>query len=70
VKRLRWTAHALAALVDRDIDRAEVDQALAAPELSVIDLPRRAVLMRQYFDVGLRARCCSEWCSKKRRMSG
>jgi hypothetical protein len=37
VKPLRWTAHALKALVDRNIDQAEVEQTIAAPELSVID---------------------------------
>ena len=50
---MRWTAHASAALVDRDIDLAEVEQTIAAPELSVIDPPRRMVLMRRYFDVRL-----------------
>jgi hypothetical protein len=39
VKPLRWTSHALAALVDRDIDRAEVEQTVAAPEHSVNDPP-------------------------------
>jgi hypothetical protein len=53
VKSLRWTSHALVALVDRNIDRAEVEQTIAAPELSVIDPPRRAVLMRRYFDAHL-----------------
>jgi hypothetical protein len=51
VKPLRWTAHALAALADRDIDRTEVEQTIAAPEHSVVDPPGRAVLMRQYADV-------------------
>ncbi len=54
VKPLRWTAHALAALVERNVDRAEVDLAIAAPELSEIDSPRRMVLMRQYYDSQLR----------------
>jgi hypothetical protein len=53
VKPLRWTLHALAALDDRKLDRAEVEQTIAAPELSVIDSPRRVVLMRRYFDAGL-----------------
>jgi hypothetical protein len=53
VKPLRWTAHALAALVDRDIDQAEVDQTIASPELSIADPPRRAVLMRRYVDARL-----------------
>jgi hypothetical protein len=50
VKPLRWTSHALPALVDCDIERAEVELTIAAPEHSVIDPPRRVVLMRQYFD--------------------
>jgi hypothetical protein len=54
VKPLHWTAHALHALldrgIDRGIDRAEAEQTIAAPELSAIDAPWRAVLMRRYFD--------------------
>ncbi len=50
MKSLRWTSHALEALVDRGIDRAEVERTIAAPELSVVDPPRRAVLIRRYFD--------------------
>jgi hypothetical protein len=53
VKPLRWTSHALTALVDRDIDQAEVERTIAAPELSVVDPPRRVVPMRRYFDVRL-----------------
>jgi hypothetical protein len=53
VKPWRWTSHALAALIDRDIDQVEVEQTLTAPELSVIDPPRRVVLMRRYFDIHL-----------------
>ena len=53
MKPLRWTSHALAALDDRDIDQTEVEQTIAAPDLSVLDPPRRAVLMRRYFDVPL-----------------
>jgi hypothetical protein len=53
VKPLRWTSHASAALVDRDIDRAEVEQTIASPESSVIDPPRRVILMRSYADVRL-----------------
>jgi hypothetical protein len=53
VKPLRWTSHALAALIDRDIDQVVVEQTIAAPELSVIDPPLRAVLMRRYFDIRL-----------------
>jgi hypothetical protein len=43
----------LAALVERDIDRTEVEQTIASPELSLVDPPRRAVLMRRYLDVHL-----------------
>jgi hypothetical protein len=50
VKRLRWTYHALQALDDRAIDRADVEQTIATPELSVLEPPRRAVLMRRYLD--------------------
>lgn len=50
MKRLRWTFHALEALADRHIDRTEAEETIAAPELSVIDPPQRAVLMRRYFD--------------------
>ena len=53
MKPLRWTSHALEALVDCDIDQAEMEQTLTAPDLSVIDPPRRAVMMRRYFDVRL-----------------
>lgn len=50
MRPLRWTSHALEALADRDIDPAEVERTIAAPELSVSDPPHRAVLMRRYFD--------------------
>jgi hypothetical protein len=50
VKPLRWTSHALKALVDRAIEQAEVEHTIAVPELSVTDPPRRAVLMRRYVD--------------------
>jgi len=40
----------LAALVDRDVDRAEVQQTITSPELAVVDPPRRAILMRRYLD--------------------
>jgi Domain of unknown function (DUF4258) len=50
VKPLRWPSHALAALVERDIDQVEVERTIAAPELSAIDPPRRVVLMRRYVD--------------------
>lgn len=53
MKSLRWTLHALAALEERGIDRAEVEETITTPELSAIDPPQRVVLMRRYFDVRL-----------------
>lgn len=53
VKPLPWTSHALAALVDRNIDRAEVEQTITSPQLAVVEPPRRVVLMRRYLDVHL-----------------
>ena len=46
----RWTSHAPEALADRDIDRAEVEQSVAATERSVADPPLLPVLMRRYVD--------------------
>jgi hypothetical protein len=54
VKPLRWTLHALMALEERGIDRAEAEEMIAAPELSALDPPRRVVLMRRYIDGQLR----------------
>jgi hypothetical protein len=53
VKPLRWTFHALQALVDHSIGRTEVEQTIAVAEFAVIDPPRRAVLMRRYVDTRL-----------------
>lgn len=50
MKPLRRTTHALEALVDLGIDRAEVERTIAAPERSEAEPPRRAVLMRRYLD--------------------
>ena len=51
VKPLPWTCHAPAAVVDRNIDRAELEQTITSPELAVVEPPRRVVLMRRYLDV-------------------
>lgn len=56
MKPLRCTLHALAALEDRGIDRADVEETIAEPELSALDPPRRVVLMRRYFDARLERR--------------
>jgi hypothetical protein len=53
VKPLRWTAHALQAIADREIDLREAEMTIASPELTAVDPPRRAVLMRRYFDHAL-----------------
>jgi hypothetical protein len=53
VKPLRWTSHAVAALAERGIDRAEAELTIATPEHSVDDPPYRTILMRRYFDAGL-----------------
>jgi hypothetical protein len=50
VKAIRWFAHALKSLADREIDRAEADRAFAAPEFIVPGQPGRKVLMRRYVD--------------------
>jgi hypothetical protein len=49
-KVVRWSAHALQTLVDREIDREVADATLATPELAVSDESGRRILMRQYFD--------------------
>ena len=50
MKPMRWTNHALQNLVDREVERDEVDRTLVAPESVVPDLPGRRILMRRYFD--------------------
>ena len=49
-KSVRWSPHALAALIDRKVDRLEAARAIARPELVVLDPPQREVYMRRYFD--------------------
>jgi hypothetical protein len=48
VKRVRWTAHAEASLRDREIDRAEVERTLDAPDRRIASRGRRTVLARWY----------------------
>ena len=47
---VRWSAHAVKNLSDREIDREEADRTLAAPDSIVTGQPGRRVLMRRYFD--------------------
>lgn len=53
MKRLRWTSHARNAIVQRNIDVAIVEETIRNPELTALDPPWRAILMRRYFDVDL-----------------
>jgi hypothetical protein len=50
LKPIRWTAHALDNLRDREIDRQEVEQTLLAPEIALPEQPPREIWMRRYFD--------------------
>jgi len=50
MKPVRWTEHALRNLVDREIDRAEAERAIARPEFTAPDPPGRQIQMRRYFD--------------------
>jgi len=50
LKSIRWTAHALKNLADREIPRAEVEIALTSPELTEAAHGARKVFMRRYFD--------------------
>ncbi len=50
---MRWSAHALKNLTDREIPRAEAEAALANPEMSTPGRPGRRFLMRRFFDTSL-----------------
>jgi len=50
MKPIRWTAHALNNLVDREIDQKEPERTLTDPEFILPNQPQRELLMRQYFD--------------------
>ncbi|MFZ2088637.1 MAG: DUF4258 domain-containing protein [Desulfobaccales bacterium] len=50
MKPVRWTPHALDNMAEREIDRAEAEKTLNAPEFEVADQPQRRILMRRYFD--------------------
>ena len=49
-KSVRWSPHALDALIDRKVERLEAAQAIARPEFVVLDPPTGEVYMRRYFD--------------------
>ena len=50
MKRVRWSAHALQNLADREIEREQADRTLAAPEFVVAGQAGRKVLMQRYVD--------------------
>jgi hypothetical protein len=50
VSTVRWSSHAQENLVDREIDRAEAERTLAAPDLVRSEPPNQRILMRRYFD--------------------
>jgi len=54
MKPVRWTAHALASLAEREIDRAEADRAIAAPDRTIPGREGRQVLVRRFDDPVLR----------------
>ena len=50
MKPFRWTGHALDAISDRDIDRAEVERALWNPDATAPVPGNRIVYMRLFHD--------------------
>lgn len=50
VKPIRWTAHAQANLRDREIDRAEAERTIQAPDCEIAGRIDRTILVRQYHD--------------------
>lgn len=50
MKPYRWTAHAVASLAGREIDRDEAERALAAPDRSVHGHGGRQILLRRFDD--------------------
>ena len=53
MKPVRWTAHALKNIADREVDRAQADLTLAQPEFVTPGQPPRRIFMRRYFDTQL-----------------
>jgi hypothetical protein len=53
MRPIRWTAHAVASLTDREIERDEAERAIAAPDRTVSGHGRRQVLLRKYHDAVL-----------------
>lgn len=53
---VRWTAHALEALVDRNVNRLEAEQAIAEPEFVAPGIAPWLILMRRYDDAARQRR--------------
>jgi hypothetical protein len=53
MKPLRWTAHALKGIADREIIRETAEHAIRSPEDTAPNLPGRVVRMRIYWDTDL-----------------
>lgn len=51
MKPVRWSAHALKNLTDREIPREEAERTLTEPEMVLPARPPRRFLMRRYFDL-------------------
>ena len=50
MKPVRWTSHAESSLRDREIERAEAERAIAAPDRRIAGRGARTVLVRRYDD--------------------
>ena len=50
MKTLRWTAHALESLADREIEREEAEKTVHEPTLTVPGHGGRIVFLRRYHD--------------------
>lgn len=50
MRPIRWSTHALRNLTDREIELADAEMTLMAPDYVIPDLPGRRILMRRYFD--------------------
>jgi Domain of unknown function (DUF4258) len=53
MRAVRWSAHALASLRDREIDREEAERTLTTPQWVAPAQPSRRAFMRAYVDPAL-----------------
>lgn len=53
MKTIRWTAHALQNLIDRELDQALVEDTLTHPHDIAPTPPGRHIYMRRYWDHSL-----------------